>query len=153
MVYNITMIIFYATDYDRNIPTSTYVDMTMDILGIKHQFGYEDSIPVLVGSDKHISISHSHNVIAIAVDDVAIGVDVERMSDRKYQLIAERVLKRSVNTLKEFYHAWTVYEAIFKSRLSTPHTMTNDELLPGFCIAVASDREIISTQYIRIYRR
>ncbi len=69
-----------------------------------------------------VSISHSHDMVAVCKSDKPVGIDIEYMSTgRDYQKIAKRFYKgkeleylNSSPTLESFYEIWTKKEAYSK---------------------------------------
>lgn len=72
-----------------------------------------------------VSISHSQDMVAIAIDerDILIGVDIERIKQRNVEALSKEfctndeylVLKSNENALNNFYKIWTVKEALTKA--------------------------------------
>lgn len=69
--------------------------------------------PVLKNGQKSFSISHSKDFIALAFSDFNCGVDIEKVLPRDFEKIAHRMRFR-IFSLKEFYQAWTKFEAEYK---------------------------------------
>lgn len=74
---------------------------------------FEDKKPILKSKEKHFSISHSDEMIALAFSDSNCGIDIEKIKLREFTKISER-MGFEANTLGEFYQEWTQYEAIYK---------------------------------------
>lgn len=74
---------------------------------------YENNKPVLKNWIKKISISHSENFIALAFSDYDCGIDIEKIKERDYEKIAERMKFNCKNEI-EFYQEWTKFEAEYK---------------------------------------
>jgi len=81
--------------------------------------------PYLVGDGApEISLSHSHDLVACAVSEMAIGLDVEYLRERHFNDMAQLICTpdelRRFSALpedersKEFYRIWTFKEAAFK---------------------------------------
>ncbi len=61
------------------------------------------------------SISHSEDIVLVAVNTCEIGADVEYMQDRNYLPIMKRYGYECENpSLKDFYRFWTKHEAKIK---------------------------------------
>lgn len=60
------------------------------------------------------SISHSEDLIAIAISSRNVGVDLECMIERDYAKISKRIFRHTILDQTEFYKAWTAHEAIMK---------------------------------------
>lgn len=69
--------------------------------------------PKLRSNEKFFSISHSGNMIAFSFSDYNCGIDIEIIKERDYKSISER-MGFEVNSLVEFYEAWTEFEANYK---------------------------------------
>ena len=76
-------------------------------------FDYGAEKPVLKNNEKHFSISHSGEYIAIVFSDYACGIDIEQTKDRDYKKISKRMGFESIS-LKDFYLNWTEFEAKYK---------------------------------------
>ncbi|MCM1310918.1 MAG: 4'-phosphopantetheinyl transferase superfamily protein [Bacteroides sp.] len=77
-----------------------------------------DGAPLLVGSPLHISISHSRNFAAIALDeDVRIGIDIEEPRlEQLRRVISKFLLPEELPTWEsQLLRAWTAKEATFKA--------------------------------------
>ena len=74
---------------------------------------FKDNKPFLKSGEKYISISHSGNYIALGFCNTNCGIDIERMTDRDFAKIAER-MKLNSKTKEGFYKEWTLYEAKYK---------------------------------------
>jgi len=61
--------------------------------------------PILIGSQKHISISHSKNYVGLAVAPHPIGFDIEECHER-----IVKVRDRFLNTLKRIYLIKILYQ-------------------------------------------
>ena len=107
------------------------------------------------------SISHSNNVVVVAIDYTPIGVDIEHKKDRKDFLKLSKVafsdekliLKiKNENNLEKikdyFYNAWTKKEALYKlestlknykNDFNTPYKInfTNKKLFNEFSFTIA----------------
>ncbi len=82
-----------------------------------------NSKPYLNGSDLFVSISHSHEMVACAVDSVPIGIDIEKITPVSNSLIdyvctdkeKEYVCKSTQKpSFKRFFEVWTAKEAYIK---------------------------------------
>ena len=67
----------------------------------------QDGAPYIDKCDTHISISHTHGAVCIAINNVnPIGIDIER--------IGTRVIRVREKFLNELEKRWTAKEALFK---------------------------------------
>lgn len=73
-----------------------------------------NSKPHLKNKQKCFSLSHSKGILALAFSDSECGIDIEKIQSRNFRSIAERMKLKNCNTLKDFYKAWTKYEAEYK---------------------------------------
>lgn len=98
------------------ISLSKYIDLT------KVKFS-KNGKPYLVGNKQYFSLSHSHEVIAIAVSNKPIGIDIESVLPSNIaSLLASRLL--TGKDLESYYKAkdralwftkyWTQHEAYLK---------------------------------------
>ena len=69
--------------------------------------------PILVSKEKHFSISHSKDYIALAFSDKNCGIDIEENKQRDFEKISQR-MNFNAKTLDEFYQKWTEFEAKYK---------------------------------------
>jgi phosphopantetheinyl transferase len=77
--------------------------------------------PCLAGNNRHISISHTNEYVAIAVSDYPIGIDIER-TDRNAYAVAKSflteqeidILTQENNPSKQALCLWSAKEAAFK---------------------------------------
>ncbi len=84
-------------------------------------FYHSDGRPYLKNSSKHISISHSKNMVALILNDNPAGIDVET-TDRKVEKVAHKFLSEneSADILKstdQHFNTllyWCAKEAVFK---------------------------------------
>lgn len=66
-------------------------------------------------SNIEFSISHCENIVCICFDNNSVGFDIEKIIQRDYKKIAQRMkLKLEEDSLNEFYRCWTIYEAGIK---------------------------------------
>ncbi len=73
----------------------------------------ENKKPKFKNSNLCFNITHSNNIVAIAFDDMPLGLDVEYMKERDFKTLLKRYNINSDN--KElFYQFWTQYEAEIK---------------------------------------
>lgn len=75
---------------------------------------YGNGKPYVVDEDLFVSISHTYKDIVVAVSKKEVGIDIEYKKSRHYQNIADKMLKKEVLDIDEFYREWTKSEAQFK---------------------------------------
>lgn len=69
--------------------------------------------PKLKNNEKHFSVSHSGEYLALGFSDNNCGIDIEKNKQRDYISIAKR-MGFNCDSLDEFYEAWTKFEADYK---------------------------------------
>lgn len=85
----------------------------------------EHGKPYLIGLPYHFSISHSHGIVACAVADVPVGVDIERVipvDGARIKGLAKRFFTKgeleyilsAQDTARAFYCIWTRKESVSK---------------------------------------
>lgn len=87
-------------------------------LGREVQIAYNElGAPILVGRAEHISVSHTRDLLVVALSKDRVGVDIERL-DRRYQRILSKYLtaeEQQISTDPRFpAAAWCAKEAIYK---------------------------------------
>lgn len=104
--------------------------------------------PKFKNSNLCFNISHSNNVIAIAFDELQLGLDVEFMQERDFKAISKRYnLKES--TKENFYKFWTQYEAEIKIQAEIKQKISF-ELQPNYMLSIVSANQNLNTQ-IKMY--
>lgn len=78
----------------------------------------ENNKPKFKNTDVCFNISHSNNIVAVALDDMPLGLDLEYMKDRDFKSLLERY---NINSESKdiFYQFWTEYEASIKIQAET----------------------------------
>ena len=99
--------------YKSVVSNISFRDKSCGWLGYSLKIEFKNKKPYLKNRRKYFSISHSNEYIALCFSDFDCGVDVERIKERDYKSIAERMHFDS-NSLEEFYFDWTKYEAVYK---------------------------------------
>lgn len=89
--------------------------------------------PYLSDINRHISISHTQNYVAIAISATPIGIDIEEKGRNAYAAVKAYLqpeeierLSRSEEPQKEALRLWTVKEAAFKA--TSGHTALLKEI-------------------------
>lgn len=86
-----------------------------------------------------VSAAHSKNFVVVAFDNEPIGVDIEKITNRKdFQAIATRMKFKNCKTPYDFFKSWTTYEADFKcgaTKKRKTHLFIDHQ---GFLICVSS---------------
>ena len=84
----------------------------------------ENGKPSIKDSNIHFSLSHSNNIVILAVSDHEIGIDIELISDVKDNLVKKVLTKEELNIYsklrskeknKYFFEVWTSKEASIKA--------------------------------------
>lgn len=109
---------------------------------------FKNNKPMLKNKEKCFSLSHSAELLAIAVSDFNCGVDIEKMKGRDYVSIAKR-MKLSCSNIKEFYSEWTRYEAKYKLGEQYKATKTFD-IEEYMLTAVSANEDETFELYIQI---
>ena len=88
-----------------------------DILFLKDGFGK----PYISNYSKHVSLSHSGNMIAAIVSDNPTGIDIERISAKTVELKDKFADDKELDLKNEeedpvfFTRLWTIKEAVYKA--------------------------------------
>lgn len=100
----------------------------------------DNGAPYIAGSTRHISISHTLGVVAIAVSESReIGLDIEYASDRVMR-VREKFLNEeerqhiAADSVAENLTAWTAKEAAYKLASHDGLSMKNDIRIEPFSI-------------------
>ena len=96
----------------------------------------ENDKPKFKNSDLCFNISHSENVVAVAFDNLPLGLDVEFMKDRDFKTLLERYNIDS-NDKNLFYQFWTEYEAEIKIQADIKQKICF-KLLPDYMLSLFS---------------
>ena len=92
--------------------------MVESYLGKRIKLGRRSTgAPYLAGEDVAISISHKDDLLAVALSDTPVGVDIELLVDKEpYYRIAKRYFGEQVQEgdVEGFFRAWTKREALGK---------------------------------------
>lgn len=115
---------------------------------------YKNSNGKPVSTKYNFSISHSKEIVAIALSDANIGIDIEKINTAKNInklsstiLHTEEIIPRNYN---EFYKLWTKKEAIFKlygekifipKNINTKKEKTKTFFIEDYCLSVATNAE------------
>lgn len=83
----------------------------------------ENGQPYLSGCELYVSISHSHKIVACAISEEPVGIDVERIRPVKPELhqrvcVPEELkyIRNGDNAAERFFEIWTAKEAWFKKQ-------------------------------------
>jgi 4'-phosphopantetheinyl transferase len=78
----------------------------------------ENLKPVLPGCDLFFSIAHSGSLVACAIGNIPVGIDVERVRDievRDFRGNLPSVVTRKGGTQPDFFECWTMAESVLKA--------------------------------------
>ncbi|MBQ9963069.1 MAG: 4'-phosphopantetheinyl transferase superfamily protein [Alistipes sp.] len=97
----------------------TWRAMLYKHLGCKVEIAYEDSAPIVVGSDINIGVSHTTDMAAVVISPDPCAVDIER-KDRDIARIAERFFTAGEQQLsvdnRSCVAIWCARECYYKYR-------------------------------------
>lgn len=71
-----------------------------------------------ISNDKYFNISHSHGYVAFVMDNVPVGIDIEKIRKVDNDLInyiSNEEEKRFIKSEESFYEIWTNKEALVKA--------------------------------------
>ena len=71
-----------------------------------------------ISKDKYFNISHSHEVVVFVMDDVPVGVDIEKITEAQKEMIeyiSNEEEKNYIHDEESFYEIWTNKEALVKA--------------------------------------
>lgn len=72
--------------------------------------------PYIKDSPIYISLSHSNNLVVIAISTKEIGIDIEQdRSVKRFEHLKQFIDDVEIKTTSELIRAWTIYEAKIKS--------------------------------------
>lgn len=120
---------------------------------LKTHFGIENpqivlknKKPSLENDEIQFSLSHTKNIVLAAFDEMPVGVDIEVMKERNFDMIY-RFWKKSPESVDktEFYRQWTQYEAQIKLQQKSAANF-NAEIFENFMLGICSSdsAEILS---------
>ncbi len=114
----------YAHSFDltakRDIETQGKNYLINYLLGREATIGYDEKgKPFLTNESKHISISHSHDKLAIIVNEKeATGIDIELIRDKvlkiKHKFLSQSELADSNDNIEKLLIYWAAKETLYK---------------------------------------
>ncbi len=111
----------------------------------------ENKKPKFKYSDIKFSISHSDCWVVVAFSKNEIGVDIEKIKQRDYKALAERMnFELKEDSLSDFYRCWTIYEAEYKLQQKAKSVKTID-FKNEYKISIASVDLIDEINLIEIF--
>ena len=99
-----------------------------------------------ISNGKHISISHSKNLVAIIISDKKIGLDIEYISDKPLKLSPKFIADNSQQDLTKDKATliWCCKEAVFKWHQRSGIDFIKDIIIPEFSV---KEKGIITIQF------
>jgi phosphopantetheinyl transferase len=87
--------------------------------------------PYLENSSEFISISHSHNLLALAISSNNVAIDIEIISDKaekvKHKFLSEKELTETINCHSIVYTIyWSAKEVLYKLNGKKGFSLKND---------------------------
>ncbi len=104
----------------RDIETSGKHYLVTKLLGDGVKTDYDDKgKPYLIGDQRHISVSHSHDKLAIIINNKeATGIDIELIRDKvlkiKHKYLCESELTDAENDVEKLLIYWAAKETLYK---------------------------------------
>jgi phosphopantetheinyl transferase len=109
----------------------------------------ENGRPYVKGNPVFFSVSHTGNVIVMAVDSHPVGIDIEYMKARDFARLSSWFFKECIPDREAFYRRWTCFESGLKlaglslfSRAVCEPEYLHSEVLGDFMLSVASNHSI-----------
>ena len=87
-----------------------------------------------LNNDKHISISHSKDLVAVIISEKKVGIDIEEISEKALRLSSKFVSEKNQKTLNKEKATliWCLKEAIFKWHQKGEVDFIKDIIIPEF---------------------
>lgn len=114
----------FATDYNltvkRDIETQGKNYLINKLLDKEIEIKYDDKgKPYLAEDNRHISISHSHDKLAIIVNEhESTGIDIELIRDKvlkiKHKFLSDSELKDASDNVEKLLIYWAAKETLYK---------------------------------------
>ncbi len=97
------------------------------------QISYTENGSPILSNEEFISISHSANLIVIAVSKKNIGVDIQEISEKPKKLFSKFVNSHHTNLSKEKCTlVWSIKESVFKYHKIGNVDFRKDIYIPSF---------------------
>jgi phosphopantetheinyl transferase len=101
--------------------------------------------PFVSGNPVFFSMSHTGDLVVVAVDDRPVGVDAEFMKERDFARLSARFFGEAIPGRDDFYRRWTRFEAglklaglpLFSRPVPEPEHL-HSEAMGGYMLSVAS---------------
>ena len=110
------------------------------------QISYNSNGAPEISNGKHISISHSKNLVAIIISDKKVGLDIEHISEKLLKLSPKFIADSSQQDLtkEKATLIWCCKEAVFKWYQKGGVDFIKDIIMPEFTV---KEKEIITIQF------
>jgi len=112
------------------------------LLGFEHKIIYNGRIPGIANKELYISISHSHEYVAVTISEsLEVGVDVQRISDKvkkvahKFVHTEEWAMIKDENELEYLNLLWAAKECLYKLYKHGDITFNEHLHIQGFDLA------------------
>ncbi|MDR2560584.1 MAG: hypothetical protein LBC63_02285 [Holophagales bacterium] len=106
----------------------------------------ENGRPYVDGNPFFFSMSHTGDLLVIAVDDHPVGVDAEYMKERDFAKLSAWFFGEPICGREDFYRRWTRFEAGLKlagrplfSKAAPEPNHLHSQTLDGYMLSVASN--------------
>ena len=106
----------------------------------------ENGRPTVKGNSVFFSISHTGDVLVMALDAHPVGIDAEMMKPRNFAKLSSWFFGESIPECEAFYRHWTRFEAglklaglpLFSKNVPTPKHL-HSEAMGNFMLSLASN--------------
>jgi len=106
----------------------------------------EHGRPFVKGDPVYFSMSHTGDLLVVAVDDHPVGIDAEFMKERDFAKLSAWFFGESIPGRDDFYRRWTRFEAglklaglpLFSTTAQEPKHL-HSEILGDYMLSVASN--------------
>lgn len=91
-------------------------------ISIDNLFYNKKGKPILKNDQtRHISFSHAYELIAIAISNIPIGIDIEIINSEKILKVKKKILRKDeiffikkINEIHQLYIIWGIKESLYK---------------------------------------
>ena len=120
--------------------------LLLNELDPNQQISYNSNGAPEISNGKHISISHSKNLVAIIISDKKIGLDIEYISEKPLKLSSKFITGNSHKDLtkEKATLIWCCKEAVFKWHQKGGVDFIKDIIITEFSV---KEKEIITIQF------
>ena len=110
------------------------------------QISYNSNGAPEISNGKHISISHSKNLVAVIISDKKVGLDIEYISEKPLRLSPKFITNNSHQDLtkEKATLIWCCKEAVFKWHQKGGVDFIKDIIIPEFTVKA---KGIITIQF------